>query len=875
MSQTSPLDRRLPVPGWYGLSFAVIVIVAVLLRFIRLDGYLLNHREAHWAYDSWSLYYGRPLPGSEVLPDESPLMLLWNTVGFFIIGVTDVTARVGSAILGVGMVLSILWLRPLLSKAQVLSIALLLAVSPTVVFASRTIEPGILAAFLSLVVVIAILRIGHDRDHLERWAMLMGFGAAGLYATGPIGVSALLAVVIGTVVGAISNGNNLVRRAMMTLGGDRTLLSTAIIALATTLLVLFTRFFSSISSISGITSGLGEWASMMSQGTTTLSVSFYFWSLMLYETIAVLIAVVGVIWMLIKRRESTPFVNIPVSLMLGWFLGTFVIFSPAASRDTGSAVLVALPVLVIAGLVLGFLLDQSDKTRRGTAIIGYVVGALLVAYSMNAAIGLAFTRGESGTEPLARDIPAPEANAFIDQTMRLSHDMSVTRASSVDPTGYYGLAIAVTPDYEWPFTWYFRDFHAFTVTLPGGFNDQMDIAIAGDNAGMDSAGLTPTTHVWLNKPSDALTRMRSGAIIRTGLNPANWGDAWNYMIHREVATVGDTRDITVGYSPRVVNQLTTNAGPFDLFENASLDAGGGLGQLNAPMGIAVGSDGTIYVLNAGNARIDRYAADGTFLGVWTGQLESALQLSWNGYQGGTGLTVGPDGLIYIADTWNHAVIVVSSNGKVARILGNRGVTTDITDQGSVTDQPGLFFGPRGIAVSENFIYVTDTGNERVQVFTKDGTFVKSFGGYGSDDGQFIEPTGIAIAPDGSIWVADSGNGRLQVFTPEGDWLASHIVPEWAGLVGTDRLNMLAFNDDGVLFYTVPNMGVFAWSDGESVQISQRAVQRPGGITFDTDGYLLITDTASSSVVKLMPVLPDGFGVLSATPQASPVATPAG
>src|SRR5690606_31237288 len=106
-----------------------------------------------------------------------------------------------------------------------------------------------------------------------------------------------------------------------------------------------------------------------------------------------------------------------------------------------------------------------------------------------------------------------------------------------------------------------------------------------------------------------------------------------------------------------------------------------------------------------------------------GQVEAPLQLSWNGTQGGTGLHVGPDGFIYIADTWNHAVVVVNPNGTVIRVLGNRGSQTDITDAGDPVSQPGLFFGPRDIAVTEERTYVTDTGNERVQVFAMDGAFI--------------------------------------------------------------------------------------------------------------------------------------------------------
>ncbi|MCA9832652.1 MAG: hypothetical protein KC435_01775 [Thermomicrobiales bacterium] len=856
----APLDRRIPLPGRFAVIYGVILVAAFLLRFVRLDGYLLNQREANWAYQSWSLFNGRPLPAGQSLSDSSPLMLLWNTLGYFLFGVTDATARVPSAILGVAMVASVLWLRPFLGRAQVLCVAGLLAISPTVVFASRTIEPGILAAFLALLAVITLLNIGVRENRIEVWTVAFGFVLATLYAVGPVGISTLIAVIIGILVARVADQGRKspLATSLHTLTSNRSLMLTLFVSIIVTLLLCFSRLLTSLGALAGLGTALSDWVRMMADGSTQLPVNFYLWSLMLYETVAVIIAVVT-LFMTIRGREIAPL--FPIALFVGWFLSATVFFSLSASRDTGSAVIVALPILIIAGAGLGRILEGNSVRLIGP-IMGYVALIAALTYGLNSAIGLAFTRGESGNEPLAWDTPAESAGEFIDQVMRLSHDLSITEANSVDPTGRYGLNIKVTPEYEWPFTWYFRDFEDFSVIPASGFDAETDVAIGADNAGMESANLTPDTRIWLIKPDDNLTRMRTSTIIKTALNPAK---AWNYMIHRDAGATGEPRQITVGYSARIVNKLTTNTGPFNLFDVTNPEPGSGLGQLSSPTGITVGKDGTIYVLNAANGRVDRYDTNGVFLGIWSGRMDSALQLSWNGFQGGTALQVGPDGLIYIADTWNHAVIVVSADGTVVRVLGNRGIASDITDEGLVTDQPGLFFGPRDVAISDEYIYVTDTGNERVQVFTHDGTFVMAFGGYGSADGQFLEPTGIALAPDGNVWVADSGNARLQVFSADGTWLTSYAIPEWQGLQGTDRLNMLAFSPDGVLFYTVPGKGTFAWQDGKSVLVNG-AVTRPGGIAFDADGNLLITDSTNATVIRFQPILPSD---IEGTPEATP------
>ena len=84
---------------------------------------------------------------------------------------------------------------------------------------------------------------------------------------------------------------------------------------------------------------------------------------------------------------------------------------------------------------------------------------------------------------------------------------------------------------------------------------------------------------------------------------------------------------------------------------------------------------------------------------------------------------------------------------------------------------GMFDGPWGVEVNEhNEIAVTDSDNNRVQIFSGDGTYLRSFGSKGDQEGEFEDPTGIAYLNDGNIVVADSINNRLQIFTEQGEYL---------------------------------------------------------------------------------------------------------
>jgi len=76
----------------------------------------------------------------------------------------------------------------------------------------------------------------------------------------------------------------------------------------------------------------------------------------------------------------------------------------------------------------------------------------------------------------------------------------------------------------------------------------------------------------------------------------------------------------------------------------------------------------------------------------------------------------------------------------------------------------------GIAADEEgFVYVTGLSH-RVQKFTSDGRFVSTWGGYGSGEGQFAGPHGIASDGRGFVYVADTGNDRIQKFTSDGEFL---------------------------------------------------------------------------------------------------------
>jgi sugar lactone lactonase YvrE len=118
--------------------------------------------------------------------------------------------------------------------------------------------------------------------------------------------------------------------------------------------------------------------------------------------------------------------------------------------------------------------------------------------------------------------------------------------------------------------------------------------------------------------------------------------------------------------------------------------------------------------------------------------------------------------LYVVDTQQDQVIVYDADTlKLLRRIGTGGKNHFLTT-------PGDFGAPQGVALDQDGnVYVTDTLNNRVEIFDADGNFISLFGKNGDGPGYFARPKGIAVDGDGHIWVADEVTDRLQVFNREG------------------------------------------------------------------------------------------------------------
>jgi len=146
------------------------------------------------------------------------------------------------------------------------------------------------------------------------------------------------------------------------------------------------------------------------------------------------------------------------------------------------------------------------------------------------------------------------------------------------------------------------------------------------------------------------------------------------------------------------------------------------------------------------------------------QVRPVLSFGTNGSSVGMfscpwGLIVNSRDEIAVTDYWNNRVQIFSSDGNYLRSFGRQG------------NNNGEFIHPTGIAFHRNGnIFVVDSGNARIQIFSGEGNYLSSFGGKGSLDSQLSDPLGLSVDSDGNIIVADRGNKVIKIFSPDGKFL---------------------------------------------------------------------------------------------------------
>jgi DNA-binding beta-propeller fold protein YncE len=269
--------------------------------------------------------------------------------------------------------------------------------------------------------------------------------------------------------------------------------------------------------------------------------------------------------------------------------------------------------------------------------------------------------------------------------------------------------------------------------------------------------------------------------------------------------------------------------------------------------MVVDSTGRLFVNDWWNQRIERINADGTGVMSWGSrgvqQSVGAINFAWDvAQQPGTGN-------IYVANRENHQIVAYDANGNYIMTIGTRGTANQ------------QFQFPQGVAFdpTNGNLLVADAGNNRIQRFaispTNSVTWVATYGSTagGTGPGQFNTPTGIHVAPDGTVWVADTNNNRVQAMSPSTrTWTsfttiatAGKLHVPWGVTVGPDGNIWITDTGNNRVVSMTPT-GQLNWA-ATGPQMGAAALNSPFQIAFNpVNGYAYISDTFNSRVIEVTP-----------------------
>ncbi len=437
------------------------------------------------------------------------------------------------------------------------------------------------------------------------------------------------------------------------------------------------------------------------------------------------------------------------------------------------------------------------------------------------------------------------------------------------------MPVAYDDAVSWPFSWYLRNYPQarYYAASPSRELREVPVVLAGvknwtqveNFLGDDFYSFEYIRMVWPHE--DIYRGLTWEKILNALKDPAMRYALWRIWLNRDFTEYAKVtgKDLSLAtWTPAdrmrmyvrkdvaarmwefaVEGEVLLEPSPEDMYEGKERALApervlGGLGTapglFQGPRDVALAPDGTLYVADTFNHRIQHLTPDGQVLHVWGNpspqeMVETPLPGTFNEPWG---IAVDAEGRVYVADTWNHRIQVFTPEGDFLREWGYFGQGED----------PLSFWGPRDVVIDqEGYVIVSDTGNKRLLVFTPEGEFVEQIGGGGTGPGQFDEPVGLAVGPDGTLYVADTWNARIQAFLPlgQGLYVFSHMwdVPGWDDEY-LENKPYLAVDAQGRVYASVPmlnRVAVFSpqgellywWGEGDMGLVNGVAVDAMGGV----------------------------------------------
>ena len=569
---------------------------------------------------------------------------------------------------------------------------------------------------------------------------------------------------------------------------------------------------------------------------------------------------------------------------------------PAAPAQSSSEALrFGAAVLAFLGSIIGIIyLWRQQRSSSFVSLVVLTVFGLLFIQTVRTSFRAAYINYDNATEYLVYAHGATGVKEVMSQV----EEISERTAGGLNAIVAYD-ASAPDTGVSWPMVWYLRDFTALRSfdSPTRSLRDAVAVIVDQKNFDKITAALGDEFYQfdyirmwWPNQDYFNLDRTR---VLNAITNPQIREGIFNIWFNRDYTTysqaIGSTSMTLTTWQPADQMRLYVRkdvaakiwnygVGPVDApvavdpYEAGTVmipadqifgaDRYPPLG-LNAPRAIAAGLNEDIYVADSRNHRILHIAADGSLLHEWGTFADNAsLSAPIGTFNEPWGVAVGPDGSVYVTDTWNHRVQKFTEDGEPVTTWGQYGQPF-AEDPASKS----YFWGPRGIAVDpQGRVFIADTGNKRIAVFDEEGNFLTEFGTAGLDPGQFDEPVGVAAAADGTVYVTDTWNQRIQSFTPNEDGsqyfpLQQWEVNAWFGQ-SLENKPFIAVSEDKHVFITDPEgYRVIEFTEnGEFVRTwgdfgnGADQIGLAAGVAVDPTGFVWVTDAGNNRILRY--ILPE-------------------
>lgn len=253
--------------------------------------------------------------------------------------------------------------------------------------------------------------------------------------------------------------------------------------------------------------------------------------------------------------------------------------------------------------------------------------------------------------------------------------------------------------------------------------------------------------------------------------------------------------------------------------------------LQNPIDLAVTRSGKIFVTDSDHHRIQVFSQKGRFLYTFGSLGEGEGQLYYP-----VSVAVDRKKNVYVAELYNQRISIFTENGEFQSSI-------------RVTGQGGAIVIPTAMAIDrKGFLYVVDKVDNTVKKLNKKGELILSFGKLGSAEGEFQYPLGIEVSNEGQIVVSDTGNNRIQVFSPDGE--LTKVIP-----VPIGPPSGVATDPDGKIYFTEPTNGQVAMKLDDARKpiillsaedANKDSVFFPEGVEIE-NGYMYVTDKGTNKI----------------------------